>query len=86
LDYSTNRVHGATQADIDTAISVAAWKTIKYVYKDVANSAAVASRADGLLLAITGLSNPSSSNIATPVGLGLRVAYVYRTLYISFNG
>jgi hypothetical protein len=84
LDYSTTRVTGASTEDRNKAISVAAWKTIKYIYKDVSNSASVAASADALLLAITGLSNPSSTNLANPVGLGLRVAYVQK-IYMSFN-
>ena len=79
LEYNI-KWHGENSnkdAKITTAISVAAWRALRRVYEGLPNSTAVNAQADALLLSITGLSNPTTTDPSTPEGFGNAVANVY---------
>ena len=75
MDYNLDRIDGDSD-DIDTAVSVAAWRTITSIYQGLSNQALVNSLADALLLDITGLTNPTDNNPNDPVGVGNYISYV----------
>ena len=79
LEYNIRRVRGnnAGAAQVDAAVSVAAWRALKRVYEGLPNSASVNAQADALLLSITGLTNPTTTDPSTPEGLGNTVADVF---------
>ena len=79
LDYNIKWRGGNSNkaAKINTAISVAAWRALRRVYEGLPNSAAVNTQADALLLAITGLTNPTSTSPSTPEGFANSIANVY---------
>ena len=76
MDYNV-RYRGSNNnkaAKINTAVSVSAWRALKRVYEGLPNSAAVNTQADALLLAVTGLTNPTTTDPFTPEGLANAVA------------
>ena len=79
LDYNIKWRGGGSNkaAKINTAVSVAAWRALKRVYEGLPNSAAVNAQADALLLSITGLTNPSSTDPTTPEGFANAIANVF---------
>src|SRR3990167_577588 len=79
LDYNIKWRGGGSNkaAKINTAISVAAWRALKRVYEGLPNSAAVNAQADALLLSITGLTNPSSTDPTSPEGFANAIANVF---------
>src|SRR3990167_6990462 len=69
LDYNIKWRGGGNKAtNINTAVSVAAWRALRRVYEGLPNSASVNTQADALLLSITGLTNPTSTDPNTPEG------------------
>ena len=78
LDYNIKWRGGGNKAtNINTAVSVAAWRALRRVYEGLPNSASVNTQADALLLSITGLTNPTSTDPNTPEGFANSIANVY---------
>eukprot|EP00339_Tiarina_fusa_P001068 CAMPEP_0117013936 /NCGR_PEP_ID=MMETSP0472-20121206/11407_1 /TAXON_ID=693140 ORGANISM="Tiarina fusus, Strain LIS" /NCGR_SAMPLE_ID=MMETSP0472 /ASSEMBLY_ACC=CAM_ASM_000603 /LENGTH=529 /DNA_ID=CAMNT_0004717385 /DNA_START=126 /DNA_END=1715 /DNA_ORIENTATION=- len=74
LHYDGVSKRSGSDGDISDAISVAAWRTLRYVYQDMAVRDYVEKETDALLLEITGLENPTSRNEKSPVGLANVIA------------
>jgi hypothetical protein len=72
--YSGINKRSGKLSDKEISVSVAAWGTLKRVYEGTVNSASVNAQADALLFQITGLTNPTSRNANSAVGLGNRIA------------
>jgi len=73
IEHSINKRSGSSR-DITTAISVAGWRSLLHVYKDMAVYHFVKTEADELLFQETGLTNPTSRNSGSPEGVANIIA------------